>query len=285
MTSSQPNVPELLQRYNIRPDKRLGQNFLTDPFYLNKVVEAACVESGDCALEIGAGVGNLTRLLALQARTVVAIELDERLIPPLEEVLVPHPNVKIVHGDILGIKLSDYIDRPNYKVVANIPYYITSALIRYLLESDIKPSSLTLTVQKEVAQRICAQAGKMSLLALSVQVYGRPRIITQIPAGAFFPQPKVDSSIVRVDIYETAVIPHQTIDLFFRLAKAGFSQKRKTLRNSLSAGMHWSAQQTDHLLETAHIDPQRRPQTLSLKEWGKLTEVLIGSDSSLTWNK
>jgi len=281
MTSPEPSVLELLRRYNIRPDKRLGQNFLIDPYFLNKVIEVAGITPGECALEIGAGLGNLTRLLASQAGSVVAIELDDRLLPPLKENLIPYPNVVIVPGDVLQINISEFVDQSGYKVVANIPYYITSTLIRHLLESDPQPSSLTLTVQKEVAQRICAKPGNMSLLALSVQLYGKPAIMTHIPAEAFYPQPKVDSAVVRVDILSTALIPPQSIDIFFRLAKAGFSQKRKTLRNSLSAGMHWSAEGTEQLLGTAHIDPQRRPQTLSLKEWGELTDVLIASDSSL----
>lgn len=159
----------------------------------------------------------------------------------------------------------------SYKVVANIPYYITSALIRHLLEAEIQPSNMVLTVQKEVAQRICEQPPNLSLLALSVQVYGEPKVTAKIPAGAFYPAPKVDLSVVRVDLYPIPIIPDNLLPDFFRLAKAGFSQKRKTLRNSISAGMAWSKERAEIVLNSAGIDPQRRAQTLDLKEWEALT--------------
>jgi 16S rRNA (adenine1518-N6/adenine1519-N6)-dimethyltransferase len=155
--------------------------------------------------------------------------------------------------------------------VANIPYYITSAVIRHLLESEMRPRRLVLTVQKEVAERICADNGKMNLLALSVQVYGKPVIAAAIPASAFYPSPKVDSAVVRVDIYDTPVITASRLPLFFRLAKAGFGQKRKTIRNALGALIE--RERLDVLLAQANIDPQRRAETLSLDEWGELTEA------------
>jgi 16S rRNA (adenine1518-N6/adenine1519-N6)-dimethyltransferase len=165
------------------------------------------------------------------------------------------------------------MENTGYVVVANIPYYITSALIRHVLEASLKPKLLVLTIQQEVAERICAKPGDLSLLALSVQVYGKPRITLQIPAAAFYPQPKVDSAVVSVDLYEQPVIPDQLIDLFFRMAKAGFSQKRKNLRNSLSAGMQWSTGQAESVLREAGIAADRRAQTLNLAEWQQLTEV------------
>ena len=274
MTPLQPNVPDLLRRYGIHPDRRLGQNFLVDPAALARVVEAADVGKDTCVLEIGAGVGNLTTLLAERAGTVVAVELDDRLIPALQEVLSPFPNVNIVQGDILELYLTKIIDQPAYQVVANIPYYITSALIRHLLEADLKPAKLTLTVQREVAQRICAAPGNLSLLALSVQVYGEPVVAARIPAGAFYPPPKVDSSVVNVSLFPTPFIPYPLLTTFFRLAKAGFSQKRKTLRNALAGGMHWEPVHAQEVLLSAGIDPQRRAQTLSLQEWESLTSMV-----------
>ena len=273
---------ELLRRYGLRPDKSLGQNFLIDEAALQKVVAAAAIRPGDSVLEIGPGLGGLTRWLAIQAHRVVAVELDPDLITPLTEIIAPYPNVRIVQGDILALDLESLMldsgaEKTPYLVVANIPYYITSALIRHLLEANYPPQRLVLTVQREVAERICAQAGKLSLLALSVQVYGRPVIATVISASAFYPPPKVDSAVVCIDRYDKSFVPSDRLGLFFRLAKAGFSQKRKTLRNSLSGGMRWSTSQAEEILLAAGIDPMRRPETLSLPEWAELTQTVARS--------
>ncbi len=272
------DVPGLLRRYGLRPDKSLGQNFLIDTAALEKVIAAAGVQPVDSVLEIGPGLGSLTRLLAVSARQVVAVEIDAGLLPPLEQVLGPYPNVRLVHGDILSLDPAELMapaagEGGAYLVVANIPYYITSALIRHLLEARLKPERVALTVQREVAERITAGPGEMSLLALSVQVYGAPSIAARIPAGAFYPAPKVDSAVVRVDLYPEPRIPSAGLDVFFRLAKAGFSQKRKTLRNSLSAGLRLAPAQAGALLESAGIDPQRRAETLSIDEWKRLVEA------------
>jgi 16S rRNA (adenine1518-N6/adenine1519-N6)-dimethyltransferase len=272
------NVPQLLKQHGIRPDKRLGQNFLIDAIHLIRVVEAGEISAGDIVLEIGAGLGSLTRLLAQRAREVVAVELDEDLIPILKNVTQPAPNVRIIQGDILALEPANLVPSAGYLVAANIPYYITSKLIRHLLGANMPPKRIVLTVQKEVAQRICASPGELSLLGLSVQVYGDPRIISRIPAGAFYPVPKVDSAIVRIDINPSPKIKSEQLDLFFRLAKAGFSQKRKTLRNSLSAGLAADRQKTENLLQDAGIDPSRRAQTLSLEEWGALVESFNASN-------
>ncbi|HEX9014101.1 MAG TPA: rRNA adenine dimethyltransferase family protein, partial [Anaerolineaceae bacterium] len=173
-------------------------------------------------------------------------------------------------GDMLAMDPMDLMGTGGYVVAANIPYYITSALIRHLLESRARPDRLTLTVQKEVAQRITAGPGEMSLLALSVQVYGTAWIAARIPAGAFFPTPKVDSAVVRVDVSPEPRIPADRLGLFFRLIKAGFQQKRKMLRNTLGAGLSLPAERAAELLLGAGIDPQRRAETLSLDEWSAL---------------
>jgi 16S rRNA (adenine1518-N6/adenine1519-N6)-dimethyltransferase len=271
-----PDVPGLLRRYGLRPDKSLGQNFLVDTAALLHVADAANIQAGEDVLEVGAGLGSLTILLAARARHVVAIELDKDLIHPLQEILAPYPNVSLVQGDILALDPTRLMGQVQpsgglpYHVVANIPYYITSALIRHLLEASSPPISLTLTVQREVAERICAAPGDMSLLALSVQVYGRPRIAARIPAGAFYPAPKIDSAVIQVEIYAQPAIPPALLPAFFRLAKAGFSQKRKTLRNALSGGMRWTPQQAEARLNAAGIDAQRRAETLSIEEWRAL---------------
>ncbi len=264
------NVPELLRTYGLRPNKRLGQNFLVDPGALEKVLQAAEIDDEVSVLEIGPGLGSLTRLLARRAQRVVVVELDANLLPPLYQVLAPFSNVEIVQGDTLAHDPARLMGAAGYRVVANIPYYITSALIRHLLEARLKPQRLVLTVQYEVAERICAGPGDLSLLALSVQVYGESQIAARIPADAFYPAPKVDSAVVRVDLHARPVIAQANLEAFFHLAKAGFSQKRKTLRNALAGGLHLAPRQAGEMLEAAGIDPMRRAETLSLTEWGKL---------------
>src|SRR5215216_5981005 len=268
------NAELLLKRYDLRPHKGLGQNFLQDPLALEKIVTAADIQPTDAVLEIGPGLGSLTRYLAVVAKEVVAVELDEHLLPPLRAILSPYQNVRLIHNDILKISPKDLNLENDYIVVANIPYYITSAVIRHLLESALKPRRIVLTVQKEVAGRICAKPGDLSLLALSVQVYGKPRIATHIPANAFFPAPKVDSAVLIVDIYPAPLINQDLLDSFFRLIKAGFSQKRKTLRNSLSAGLHIPPADAVRILTRANVDPQRRAESLALSEWSELTAIL-----------
>ena len=268
------NTETLLKRHGLRAHKGLGQNFLQDPLALEEIVSAAEIQPTDTVLEIGPGLGSLTRYLAVAVKEVVAVELDSKLLPALQAVLTPYPNVRLIQGDILKLSPKDLIAEKDYLVVANIPYYITSAVIRHLLETDPKPRRIVLTVQKEVAERICAKPGDMSLLALSVQVYGRPRIAARIPASAFFPAPKVDSAVLSVDIYPAPLIKPELLNIFFKLIKAGFSQKRKTLRNSLSSGLHISPTNAADLLMSVHIDPQRRAETLSIEEWQTLSETI-----------
>ena len=268
------NVSYLLKKYGLRPHKGLGQNFLQDPVALERVTLAAEIQPTDTVLEIGPGLGSLTRYLAAAAQEVVAVELDQHLLPPLKAALAAYDNVRLIHGDILDLSPDELIGEPDYVVAANIPYYITSAVIRHLLESRQKPRRIVLTIQKEVAQRICETPGDMSLMALSVQVYGKPHIAAHVPAGAFFPAPSVDSAVLVIEIYPTPMIPTEYLDSFFKLIKAGFSQKRKTLRNSLSSGLSISPDNTADLLNSAGIDPQRRAETLSIQEWQQLAEKI-----------
>lgn len=269
------NVPQLLRQHGLSPRKSLGQNFLIDPNALEHVVDCAHVSPEDEVLEIGAGLGSLTRFLAASARRVVAVEIDQNLVPVLREVMNGVDNVHIVHADILKQDPSHLMGQDGYLVIANIPYYITSAIIRHLLESKLKPRRLVLTIQKEVAQRICAQPGDLSLLALSVQVFGRPEIAARIPAGAFYPPPRVDSAVIRIDLYPQPLIAAGHLDTFFQLAHAGFGQKRKMLRRSLSAGLSLPASEIEQLLTSCQIDPTRRAETLSLAEWKCLTDQYL----------
>jgi len=264
------HLPSLLRRFNLQPKKSLGQNFLVEEHALAKVVAAAELSPTDTVLEIGPGLGSLTRHLAKAAARVVAVELDQNLLEPLNYVLADDSNVEIIHGDILTLQPSSFNLPPFYKVVANIPYYITSAVIRHLLEAEAKPSRVVLTIQKEVAERLCAQPPDMNLLAVSVQFYSEPKVVAKISAGAFYPRPEVDSAVVRLDVRSEPAVKVPSADEFFRLVKAGFGQKRKQLRNSLSTGLNLPAAQVEAWLTQANIDPKRRAETLSLEEWGDL---------------
>jgi 16S rRNA (adenine1518-N6/adenine1519-N6)-dimethyltransferase len=240
---------------------------------LEKIVSLSEVTNNDEVLEIGPGLGSLTRHLAQSARTVTAVEIDKKIIPVLSEILKDYTNVNLVCGDILEQDIGILGLQTGYLVVANIPYYITSAVIRHLLEGQTKPARIVLTVQLEVAQRICAKPGDLNLLALSVQVYGKPLVILRIPAGAFYPPPKIDSAVVRIDLFPEPFIPISKLDKFFLLCKAGFGQKRKTLRNSLSHGLGLTAKQVEKNLAAAEIDPGRRAETLSLDEWKTIVGI------------
>ncbi len=290
-----------LSALGIHPKKGLGQNFLVDPAHRARIVAAADLTPDDIVLEIGPGPGVLTELIAQQAGRVIAVELDDRLIPFLRDRFASQPHVTIVHGDILktdvGALMEEFpfsnfevrflngeaadgesanqkskIKNPKskYKVLANLPYYITSAAIRHLLESTPPPELLVLTVQREVAERMVAAPPEMSLLALGVQFYCTGRIVARIPAGAFYPAPKVESAVVRLDRRAEPAAPGVTADAFFRVARAGFSQPRKQLRNSLAAGLGLAPADVEAWLAAAGIDPRRRAETLTLGEWGAL---------------
>ncbi len=278
MNSTKPlpplNVPALLARYRLLPSKGLGQNFLTDDGVLAEIVQAAGIDKTSVVLEIGPGLGSLTRRLAAEASQVIAVELDRKMIPVLNETLAPFSNVAIVQSDILAYDPGDAFAGESYCVVANIPYYITSAVIRHLLELRTRPDRISLTIQKEVAERICAEPGDFSLLSLSVRIYGEPRCMMTIGKEAFYPVPKIDSALVRIDLYDEPLIPRNNADAFFKLIKAGFGQKRKTLRNALTSGLALDKTAIENALSEAEIDPKRRAETLTIDEWKQLLSVL-----------
>ena len=296
-------LAELLKRHGLHLKKGLGQNFLADAVHLDRIVAAAELTPDDVVIEVGPGVGTLTARLASQAGRVVAVELDASLLPALQETIAVYNNVAIVQGDILQLdpgqlsmvngqwpivnsqppELSDSLTIDNcplpidhYKVVANLPYYITSAAIRHLLTATPPPALLVLTVQREVAQRIVARPPEMSLLAVSVQFYAQPEIVARIPAGAFYPPPKVDSAILRLRPWRQPPVDVPDADAFFAVARAGFGQRRKQLRNSLRANLERPQEQIDAMLSIAGIDPQRRAETLTLVEWARLAHALRG---------
>lgn len=270
------DAPRLLRRHGIRPLKRFGQNFLIDRGALLQVVAAAELTGKETVLEVGAGLGALTRELAVGARRVIAIEVDRRLLPILREVLEGLTGVEILAADILEIDLGAVLPVGPYQVVANIPYNITSALIRRFLESQDRPERMVLTIQREVAERIVAGPGAMSLLAVSVQVFGVPKLGARIPAAAFYPRPEVDSAVLRIDTHSTPPFDLSLVEPVFRLAKAGFAQRRKMLKNTLAAGLGWPAEKSVEVLAEAKIRSQARPQELSLEDWAGLARAAIG---------
>ncbi len=270
------NDRQLLDSHAITPKKSLGQNFLHDPNTLEKIVEIADLSPEDTVLEVGPGTGNLTRILAREAKRVIAVELDDRLIPLLQKQLADYPNVELVRADILAVKIADLVGDQPFTVVANVPYYITSAILRHLLESIPHPKRIVVTVQLEVAERMVATPGDMSLLAVSVQYYGYPQLALRLNPAVFWPRPDVDSAVVRIDASDQPTVDVPDEHLFFRVVRAGFSQKRKQLRNSLSAGLHIDKNRADDLLTQVGIEPQRRAETLSLDEWAALTRAVAG---------
>jgi 16S rRNA (adenine1518-N6/adenine1519-N6)-dimethyltransferase len=264
---------QLLDYYQLQPKKSLGQNFLFDDNLLAQIAAAAELTAADAVLEIGPGVGALTHHLAQGAGQVVAVELDDRLLPILQLELAPYDHVTLVHGDILEQEPANWFPADGYKVVANVPYYITAAILRHLLGGACKPSLMVMTVQKEVAERLAAVPPQMSLLAVSVQFYGRPSTVGVIKAGAFWPRPDVDSAIVKIDL--TAGPDRQGVDEehFFMLVRAGFQQKRKQLQKNLGS-LPWAKAQLAAALHQAGIDGRRRAETLLLAEWLALYHAL-----------
>lgn len=269
----------ILEQYNLQAKKSLGQNFIFDENVLARIATAAHLQPTDKVLEIGPGLGSLTRHLAQAAGRVVAIELDDRLIPVLQAQLADLPNVEIVHGDILAVDPAVWFSDTPYKVVANVPYYITGAILRHLLAGRSKPTIMVLTVQKEVAERLTAEPGDMSLLSVSVQFYGRPSVVEEIKAGAFWPRPDVDSAVIRIDLDKRPALSVDDEAAFFRVVKVGFSQKRKQLQNNLR-GLGYSQVEIDQALATAGVDGRRRAETLSLEEWALLYQALTAARNS-----
>jgi 16S rRNA (adenine1518-N6/adenine1519-N6)-dimethyltransferase len=269
------SVQRLLRDYGLRPRQRLGQRFLADEGVLERIVAAAEIVPADTVLEVGPGLGTLTRALAKRAGRVIAVELDDHLVAILHQRLSDCPNVTIVQGDILQLAPAELVGpHTPYLVVANLPYYITSPVLRHFLEATRPPERLVLMLQKEVAQRLLATPGQMSLLAVSVQFYARPRLVGYAPASAFYPRPQVDSAIVRLDIYDQPPVPVDDVPRFFRVVAAGFSQPRKQLKNALAHALGLPLATVVEALTAAEIAPQQRAESLSLSDWARLAPRL-----------
>jgi len=268
----------LLYAHQMRPNKAFGQNFLVDRSVLQRIIGAAEINADDQVLELGAGTGVLTRELAKHARRVVAVELERDMLSLLAETARHFANVELVERNMLYVDPAEIFGSEAYKLVANLPYYITAPTFRHFLESTNPPRLLVVMVQYEVAQRIVAEPGDLSLLGVSVQFYGKPKIIAHVPARAFYPAPKVDSAILRIDLKDEVPLTSNQRDSFFRLVQAGFSERRKQLHNSLAHGLHRKDAVVQAWLSAASIDPARRAETLSIEEWLQLWQEMKNSD-------
>jgi 16S rRNA (adenine1518-N6/adenine1519-N6)-dimethyltransferase len=258
-------IKQLLEKYGAAPLKRLGQNFLINKGVLEKIIEAAGLRKEDTILEIGPGLGCLTQELARRTKKVVAIEKDKKFVEILKETLKDSKNIEIINADILKLRNSEISKLGHYKIIANLPYYITSPVIRKFLEEKNKPEEMILMVQKEVAQRICAKPPQMSRLAVSVQFFAEPKIMSYVSKGSFWPQPKVDSSILKITIKKE--LPEIDSNLFFKIVRAGFSAPRKQLVGNLTKGLNLNRQIISEALRRAKINPQQRAETLNVQDW------------------
>jgi 16S rRNA (adenine1518-N6/adenine1519-N6)-dimethyltransferase len=274
---------KLLRHYHIQTRKKLGQHFLIDDTVLEKILSAAALTRDDTVIEVGPGLGIMTHELAKRAGWVIAIELDNRLAALLQDNLHAE-NIVVLNEDVLGTDPAKLLKGGaphfppqlySYKVVANLPYYITSPVLRHFLEAPIKPSTMVVMVQKEVAETIAAQAGSRSLLSIAVQFYGKPIIIADVPAASFFPPPEVDSAVVKIDVYQKPPVAVDDVAGFFNLVRAGFTAARKQVANSLAQGLGIPKEETLALLAKAKIDPQRRAETFTLEEWAALFSTYV----------
>lgn len=273
-------IRDVLSRHGFSFSKGLGQNFLINPTVCPRMAEMGNAQPGWGMIEIGAGVGVLTAELAQRADKVVCIEIDSRLLPILDETLAEYDNIKIVNQDVLKVDLHKLIaeEFPNMPVAvcANLPYYITSPIIMNLLESRLPISSLTVMVQKEAAQRICAMPGSREVGAVSIAVryYCEPKVLFQVSRGSFMPAPDVDSTVIRLDIRKQPTVDFKREEDFFRVVKAAFSQRRKTLSNTLSSGLSMNKTQIAELLERAGVASNLRAEQLSMQQFADIANAL-----------
>ena len=273
---------QVLQKHEFQFKKKFGQNFLIDPHVLDKIVDAAQITKDDFVLEIGPGIGTLTQYLCENARQVLAVEIDDKLIPILKETLQPYDNVEVLHGDILKQDIQQIADTYNdgkpIKVVANLPYYITTPIIMELFESHVPLANVTVMVQKEVADRMKAEPGTKDYgaLSLAVQYYAKPYIAAFVPPNCFMPRPNVGSAVIRLDCLARVPVEVHNEKLMFRLIRASFNQRRKTLQNGIanSAELSFTKEQAARAIEQAGFDVRIRGEKLGLEEFARLADEL-----------
>ncbi|MDF2564279.1 MAG: ksgA [Massilibacillus sp.] len=265
----------ILKTFDIHMSKKLGQNFLIDEAIVQEIVHASDIQEGETVLEVGPGIGTLTQGLAEAKANVIAVEIDNRLPEVLAKTLEGYENVRIVHGDILKVNIPELVEGKNFKVVANLPYYITTPIIMALLEQKLPVTKIVTMIQKEVADRMVAKPGKKDYGALSVavQYYTTPEIVAQVPPKSFIPAPAVDSVVIRCDVRPEPAVKVISEKMFFRVVKAAFSQRRKTLSNSLKT-MGIAAEEIKKAIDDAAIDGTRRGETLTLQEFAVIADNL-----------
>ncbi len=280
------NTIEIIQKYEFNFLKRFGQNFLIDTHVLDKIIRAANVTKDDVVLEIGPGIGTMTQYLAQAAGLVIAVEIDDRLIPILHETLKDYDNVVIIHDDILKVDIRELAERYHggrpLKVAANLPYYITTPVIMGLLEKEMPVDNITVMIQKEVAERMQAGPGgkDYGALSLAVQYYAEPYIVANVPPNCFIPRPKVGSAVIRLTRYQESPVSVCNPELMFRLIRASFQQRRKTLQNGLnnSADISFSRDEIVAAIESIGLPPTVRGETLTLEQFARLADALAGAD-------
>ena len=301
-------IKNLCKELDIRPTKSKGQNFLIDGNILNKIVKVSDLKKSDTVLEVGPGLGCLTVELAKRAGKVISVELDRKLAAYLRGIMEEYGNVEMVEGDILKLPIADLrlpieddatdddaasrriqdtryrIQDTGYKIVANLPYNITSRFLRKFLTAENKPSEMVLMIQKEVAQRICAKAGDMSLLAVSVQFYGEPKIIDYVSKNCFWPSPEVDSAVLRIKLWGDSMKHDVADDAFFRIVKIGFSSKRKQLANNLAAGLQREKDEMREILVECGLDKKVRAEDLDVSDWVEIVENIERSRNAKLLN-
>ncbi|HJD02055.1 MAG TPA: 16S rRNA (adenine(1518)-N(6)/adenine(1519)-N(6))-dimethyltransferase RsmA [Candidatus Mediterraneibacter excrementavium] len=272
----------VLQKYNFVFQKKFGQNFLIDPRVLEKIITAAEITEDDCVLEIGPGIGTMTQHLACAAKKVIAVEIDRALIPILQDTLKDYDNVRIINEDVMKVDLARLAEEENggkpLKVVANLPYYITTPIIMGLFENRVPLKSITVMVQKEVADRMQVGPGTKDYgaLSLAVQYYAKPYIVANVPPNCFMPRPKVGSAVIRLDRYEESPVKVKDEKLMFRIIRASFNQRRKTLANGLknSAELDFTKEEIEAAIVGIGKEPGVRGETLTLEEFAGLADEL-----------
>ena len=274
---------EVIQKYEFAFQKKFGQNFLIDTHVLDKIISAAEITKDDLVVEIGPGIGTMTQYLACAAREVVAIEIDKMLIPILQDTLSAYDNVTIINEDVLKVDLNKLAEEKNggrpVKVVANLPYYITTPIIMGLFENHVPLHSITIMVQKEVADRMRMGPGTKDYgaLSLAVQYYAEPYLVANVPQNCFMPRPKIGSAVIKLTVHENPPVTVRDEKLMFKLIRASFNQRRKTLANGLnnSPELHYSNEQIAEAIERLEVSPSVRGEALTLEQFAKLADVLL----------
>ena len=276
---------EVIKKYEFCFQKKFGQNFLIDGHVLDKIIAGAGVTKDDMVLEIGPGIGTMTQYLAEAAGKVVAVEIDRNLLPILQETLADYDNVKVIHADVLSLDLEKLVQEENggrpIKVVANLPYYITTPIIMALFEQHVPLANVTVMVQKEVAARMKSGPGSKDYgaLSLAVQYYAEPYIVANVPCNCFMPRPNVDSAVIRLTRYEEPPVQVKDEKMLFKIIRASFNQRRKTLQNGLnnSSELNFTKDQSAAAIAAAGFSPSVRGEALTLEQFARLTDILLNA--------